>query len=235
MCCSVAKSCPTPCHIVGCAHPGFPVLYYLPEFALTLVHWVSDAIQPSHPLSPPSLPALNLSQHQSFFAVSQLFTSGGQSIGASGSVIPMNVQVWSPCSARDTQESSSTSQFKSINSLVLTFFMVQLTHPYITTGKTIAFSLWTFVSKVISLLFNMLCRFVLAFLSRTMHLLISWLQSPFTVIFGAHKNKTCYCFNFFPFYFPWSDETRCHYLSFWMLNSRPAFSFSCFHFHQEAL
>ena len=162
--------------------------------------------------------------------MSQLFTSDGQSIGASGSVLPMNIQVWSPCSARDTQESSPTSQFKSISSLVLSFFMVQLTHPYMTNEKTIAFGLWTFVSKVMSLLFNMLPRFVMAFLPRSMHLLISWLQLPFTVIFGAHKNKTCDCFKFFPFYFPGSDETRCIILVFecWILGQlfhSPVFTF----------
>ena len=77
--------------------PGFPVLHYLPEFAQTHVHWVSDAIQPSHPLSFPSLLAFNLSQLESF-PMSQLFSSGGQSFGASASasVLPMNIQGWFP-------------------------------------------------------------------------------------------------------------------------------------------
>ena len=65
-CCSVAKSCRTLCDPMNCSTPGFPVLHYLQEFAQTHVYWVSDAIQSSHPLSPP-LPALNLSQHQGFF------------------------------------------------------------------------------------------------------------------------------------------------------------------------
>ena len=65
-CCSVTKSCPTPCDPIDCSRPDFPVLHYLLEFAQTHVHWVCDAIQPSHPLSPSS-PALNLSQHQSLF------------------------------------------------------------------------------------------------------------------------------------------------------------------------
>ena len=63
-CCSVTKSCPIPCDPMDCSTPGFSVLHYLLEFAQTHVHWVGDAIQPSYPLSPPSLPALNLSQHQ---------------------------------------------------------------------------------------------------------------------------------------------------------------------------
>ena len=66
-CCSVTNSCPTLCNPVDCSTPGFPVLLCLPEFAQTHVHWVNDAIQPSHPLSPPSPPALNLSQHQGLF------------------------------------------------------------------------------------------------------------------------------------------------------------------------
>ena len=65
--CSVAKSCPTLCDPVDCSMPGYPVLHYLPEFAQTHVHWVADATQPSHPLSPSFPPALNLSQHQGLF------------------------------------------------------------------------------------------------------------------------------------------------------------------------
>ena len=79
------------------------------------------------------------------------------------------------CSPRDSQESSPTSQFKSINSSA--FFMVQLSHPYMITGKTIALTRWTFVGKMMSVLFNMLSRFVIAFLPRSKHLLISWLKS----------------------------------------------------------
>ena len=76
--------------------PGFPALHHLLEFAQTHVHWVGDAIRPSRPLPPPSPPALSLSQHLGLFAVSQLFTSGGQSIeaSASASVLPMNIQCW---------------------------------------------------------------------------------------------------------------------------------------------
>ena len=69
------------------------------------------------------------------------------------------------------------------------FFIVQLSHPYVTTGKTITLIRWTFVGKVMSLLFNMLSRLVIAFLPRSKHLLASWLQSPSTAIFGAQENK----------------------------------------------
>ena len=94
---SSVQSCPTLCNPMYYSTPGFPVLYHLLEFAQTHVHWVSDAIQPSHPVSSPIPPASNLSEHQSFL-MTQLFTSGGQSIGASAtaSVLPMNIQGWFP-------------------------------------------------------------------------------------------------------------------------------------------
>ena len=90
------------------------------------------------------------------------------------------------------------------------FFVVQLSHSYMTTGKTIALTRWTFVDKVMSLLFNMLSRLVITFLPRSKCLLISWLQSSSAVILEPPKNKVCHCF---PIYFPWSDGTRCHDLS----------------------
>ena len=91
--CSVTKWCSTLCDRMNYGTPGFPVLHYLLEFAQTQVHWVDDALQPSHPLSLPSPHALNLSQHQSF-PLSWLFASGGQIIGtsASASVLPMSIQ-----------------------------------------------------------------------------------------------------------------------------------------------
>ena len=94
------------------------------------------------------------------------------------------------------------------------FFIVQLSHPYMTTGKTIALTRWTIVNQVMSLLFNMLSRFVIAFLPKSKHLLISWQQSPSAVILDSPKNRVCHCFHCFPIYLPWSDGTRCHGLSF---------------------
>ena len=81
-------------------------------------------------------------------------------------------------------------------------FIVQLSHPYMTTGKTIALIRWTFVSKVISLLVNILSRMVIAFLPRSKHLLISWLRSPSAVILEPPKNKVSHCFHCFPIYLP---------------------------------
>ena len=96
--CSVAQTCLTFCDPTDCSMPGFPVFYRLLELVQTHVHWVSDAIQPSHPLSPPSPPAFNLSQVQDIFQWVGLFEVGGQSIGtwASASVPPMNSQDWFP-------------------------------------------------------------------------------------------------------------------------------------------
>ena len=93
-------------------------------------------------------------------------------------------------------------------------FIVQLSHPYITTGKTISLTRQTFVGKVMSLLFNMLSRLVITFLPRSKRLLIWWLQSPPAVICEPEKNKVSHCFHCFPIYLPWSDGTRCHDLSF---------------------
>ena len=90
------------------------------------------------------------------------------------------------------------------------FFIVQLSHPYMTTAKTIALTRWTFVDKVMSLLFNMLSRLVITFLPRSKCLLISWLQSPSAVMLKLQKNKVSHCFHCFPIYLPRSYGTGCH-------------------------
>ena len=93
---SVAQSCPTLCNPMDYSTPSFPVLHQLPELAQTCVHQVSDADQPFHPLSSPTPPAFNLSQYRGLFTVSQFLASGGQTIGASASVLPMTIQDWFP-------------------------------------------------------------------------------------------------------------------------------------------
>ena len=93
------------------------------------------------------------------------------------------------------------------------FFTVQLSHSYMTTGKIIALTRWTFVGKVMSLLLNMLCRLVITFLPRSKRLLISWLQSPSAVILEPKKLSLA-LFPLFPHYFPRNDGARCHDLSF---------------------
>ena len=108
--------------------------------------------------------------------------------------------------------------------------MIQLSHSYMTTGKTIALTKQTFVGKVMSLLFNMLSRLTITFLSRSKRLLISWLQSPSAVILELKK----IVFHCFPICMPWSDGTGCHNLSFLNVEFYSAFSLF-FHLHQEAL
>ena len=95
------------------------------------------------------------------------------------------------------------------------FFIVQLSCPNTTTGKTIALTRWTFVGKIMSLHFNILSMFIIAFLPKSKRLLMSWLQSV-TICsdFGAPQNEVCHCAQCFPIYLPWSDGTRCHNLSF---------------------
>ena len=111
------------------------------------------------------------------------------------------------------------------------FFIVQLSHLCMTTGKTIALIRRTFVGKVMSLLFNMLSRLVITFLTRSKRLLISWLQSPSAVILEPKKKKkVCYCFQCFPIFLPWSDGTRCHDLRFLNVELKQTFSLSSFTF-----
>ena len=93
------------------------------------------------------------------------------------------------------------------------FFIVQLSYPYMTTGKTIALTRPTFVDKLKSVLFNMLSRLVITFLPVSKHFLISWLQPPPAVILEPKKIK-CHCFHCFRTYLPWSDGTGCYDLSF---------------------
>ena len=112
------------------------------------------------------------------------------------------------------------------------FLMVQLLHPYMTAGKTIALTQQNFVCKVMSLLFNMLSRFVITFLPRSKHLLISWLQSPSAVILEP-KKIVCHCFHCLSIYLPWGDGTTCHDLSF--LSIKQTFSLSCFTFIKNEL
>ena len=93
------------------------------------------------------------------------------------------------------------------------FFIVELSHPYMTTGNIIALTRQTFVCKVMSLFFNMVSRLFITFLPRSKHLLMSWLQSPSAVILEPPK-KVSHCFHCFPIYLPWSDQTGCHDLRF---------------------
>ena len=185
--------------------PGFPVHHRLLEFTQThvpLSRWCHPTI--SSPVIPFS------SRLQSFptsgsLQMSQLFTSGGQ----------LRIERFDLLEVQGTLK--SLLQHHSSKASILrhsAFFTVQLSHPYVTTGKTIALTRQTLVGKVISLLLNMLSRLVITFLPKSKHLLISWLQSPSAVILEPPKNKVWHCFHCFPIYFPWSDGTGCHDLRF---------------------
>ena len=152
--------------------------------------------------------------------MSWVLPSDGQSIGASASVLPVNIQGWSPLGwtgwiSLQSKGLLSLLQHHSSKASILwrSAFMVQFSHLYMTNGRTMALARWTFVSKVMSLLFNIPSRLVIAFPPRSKCLYfhgctdcLQWLWSP--------ENKVCHCFHFSPFYLPWSDGTRCHYLSF---------------------
>ena len=197
---SVAQYYLTLCDPMNHSMPGLPVYHQLPESTKTHVHWVGDAIQPSHPLSYPSPPALNLSQHQDLFK----WVSSSYQVAK---VLEFQLkhqsfqwtQDWSPLGwtgwiSLQSKGCSSLLQHHSSKASILLhsgFFIVQLSHPYMTTGKkNIALTRWTFVDKGISLLFNTLSRLVLTFLPRSKCLLNSCLQSPSAVILESHKIKS---------------------------------------------
>ena len=221
---SVAQLCPTLCNPVDCSTPDLPVHHQLLEFTQTHVHWLGDAIHPSHPLSSPSPPTLNLSQHQGLFQwVSSLYQVA-KYWSFSFNISPSNEYSglisfrmdWLDLLAVQGPLKSLVQHHSSKASILWHsyFFLVQLSHPYMNTGKTIALTRRTFVDKVMSLLLNMLSRLVITFLPRSTRLLISWLQSPSAVILEPTKNKVWHCFHCFPIYFPWSDGTGCHDLRF---------------------
>ena len=192
--------CPTLCDPMDCSTPGFPVHHQLPEPTQTSVHCFSDAIQSSHPLSSPS-PACNLFQHQRLFKnmllISVLhirwpkywsFSFNIRTSNEYSGLISFRNDWFDLLAVQGTlksllQHHGSKASFLQCSA----FFRFQLSHPYMTTGKTIALARWTFVGKVMSLLLNMLSRLVITFLPRSKRLLISWLQSPSAVILEPLK------------------------------------------------
>ena len=179
------------------ARQALPVHHQLPEFTQTHVHWVGDAIQPFHPLSSPS-PAFNLSQHQGVFSSESAFCirwpkywSFSFNISPSNKysgLISFRMDLLDLLAVQGTLKSLLQHHSSRASRLQCSaFFIVQLSHPYMTTGKTIALTRWTFAGKVKALLFNMLSSLIRAFLPRSMCLLISRLQSPSAVIFKPPK------------------------------------------------
>ena len=173
---SVAQSCPTLCDPMDCSTPPCPSP--TPRVYSNSYHWVGNAIQPSHTLSSPFPPVFNLSQHQGLFQwVSSLLQMAKvlefqlHNISPSNEysgLISFRIDWLDLLAVQGTFE--SLLQHHSSKSSILqhsAFFLVQISHPYMTTGKTIASTKWTFVGKVMSLLFNMLSRLVIIFLPRS--------------------------------------------------------------------
>ena len=179
---SVTELCLTLCDPMNRSTLGLPVHHQLPESTQTHVHWVSDAIQPSHPLLSPSPPALDLSQHQGLFKWVALCIRWPKYWSVSFNISPTNEHPGLISFKMDWLDLLAVKgtlkgllQHHSSKASILwcsAFFIVQLSHPYMTTGKTIALTRWIFVGKVISLLFNMLSRLVITFLPRSNCLLI---------------------------------------------------------------
>ena len=182
--CSVAHLCPILCDPMDYSRPGLPVRHQLLEFTQNHLHWVSDAIQPSHPLLAPSPPVLNLSWHQGLF---QWVSSLHQVAKALEFQLQQQSFQWTPrtdilqdglvgslCSPRTLKSLLQHHSSKASILLRSAFFIVQLSDPYMTTGKTITLTRWTFISKVMSLLFNMLSRLVITFLPRSVFQFHGW-------------------------------------------------------------
>ena len=232
---SVTQSCLTLCDSLDWSMLGFPVHHQLPELAQTHVHWVDNAIQPSILCRPLLfLPSIFLSIRV-FSNESVLPIMWSQYWSFSFNISPSNeysglisfrmdwldlLAVQGTLKRLLQHHSSKASVF-----WCSTFFIVQLSHPSMTTGKTIALTRRTFVGKVLSLLFNRLFRLVIAFLPRSKCLLILWLQSPSAVILEPPKIAS-HCFHCFPPICHEGMGLDAMNLVFWMLSFKSIFSLS---------
>ena len=211
---------------MDCSAPGLSVHHQLLELTQTHVHRVSDAIQPFYPLSSPSplvfnFPSIRVFSKESVLCIrwTQYWSFSISSSNAYSGLISIRIDWFDLLAVHRTLK--SLLQHHSSKASILwcsAFFIVQLSHPYMTTRKTIALTRCTFVSKVMSLLFNMLSRLVIAFLPRNKCLLVSWLQSPSAVILEPPK---IWSLPLFPHLFamkwwdqmPWSQFSECWVLS----------------------
>ena len=179
--------------------PGLPVHHQFLEFTQTRVHPVSDAIQPSHSRSsllllPPVPPSIKVFSNESTLRMRwpKYWSFSFSIIPSKGISGLMSFRMdWLALLAVQGTLKSLLQHYSSKASILQrsAFFTVQLSHPYMTTGKTIALTRRTLVGKVMSLLLNVLSRLVITFLPRSKRLLISWLQSPSAVILEPPKNK----------------------------------------------
>ena len=196
---SVTQLCLALCDSKDCSTPGFPVHHQLLELTQTHVHQVGDAIQPSIlccPLLPPSIfPSIRVFSNESVLCIRwPKYWSFSFRISPSNEysgLTSFRIHWLDLLAVQGTLK--SLLQHHSSKASILwcsAFFTVQLSHPYMTTGKTTALTRWTFVGKVMSQLFNMLSRLVIAFLPRSKSLSISWLKSPSAVILEPPKIKS---------------------------------------------
>ena len=233
---SVAQSCPALCNPMNFSTPGLPVHHQLPEFTQTHVHWVGNVFQPSHPLPSPSPPSFKLSLHQGLFQWVNSSPQVAKVLGLQLQLCPFNehsglisfrIDWFGHLAVQGTLK--SLLEHHSSKASILrrsAFFMVQLSHPYMTTRKTIVLTRWTFVGQILSLLFNILSKFVITFLPMNKHLLILWLPSPSSVILEPRKIKSVTVSTV--------SASICHEVMgldamifvFWMLRFKLAFSLS---------
>ena len=216
------QSCLILCNPTDCSTPGFPV-HHKSKSLLKLMS-IESAMPSNHLilcyplfLLPSIFPSIRVFSIESVLHIRRPnYWSLSFSISPSNEYSGLISFRMDWCDLLAARDSQGLLQHHSSKASILkhsAFFTIQLLHPSMTTGKNIALTRWTFVSKVTFLLFNMLSRLVIAFLARSKRLLISWLQSP-SADFGAQENKVCHCFQCFPIYLPWRDRTGCHDLSF---------------------
>ena len=228
---SVTQSCPTLCDPRNHSTPDLPVHHQHPESTKTRLS--IESVIPSNRLIlcrpllllPSIFPSIRVFSNESalhmrwpkYWSFSFNISPSNEYSG----LISFRMDLLDLLAVQRTLESLLQHQSSKASTLWCSaFLIVQLSHPYMTTGKTIALTRWTFVGKVMSLLLNMLSRIVITSLPRSKGLLISWLQSPSmqcTITcsdFGTQKNKVCHCFQYFPTCLPWSDGITCHDLSF---------------------
>ena len=224
VCCfSLAKLCLTLCNPMECSTPGFPIHHQLLKFTQTHVHWVvtsSNHLKLSCPLLllPSIFPSIRVFSNElalcitwpNYWSFSLKISPSNEHSG----LISFRMHWLDLLAVQGTLK--SLLQHHSSEASILwcsAFFIVQLSHPCMTTGNTIALTKWTFVGKEMSLLFHILSRFVIVFLPRSKCLNF---MAAVTICSdcGAQENKVCHCFHCFPIYLLWSDGTRCYDLSF---------------------
>ena len=241
--CSVTQTCPTLCDLMDFCMPGFPVLHHILELARIHVHWVGDAsnhlvLYCPLLLLPSIFPIVRVFSNETLHLRWPKYWSFSFSISPSNEYsgwISFRIDWFDLLAVRGTLKSLLQYHSSKASIFRCSSFYVQFSHPYMTTGKTTPLTRWTFVRKVMPLLFNMLSRFVMAFLPKSKRLLTSWLPSPSAVILEPKKIKSVTVSIISPSICYEVMEPDAMIFVFWMLSFRPAFSTLLFHLHQEVL